>query len=305
MKMDFKTALKTVYETRKSDDELYNPFLIYSRAADLIGDSYEEKKKLSLFFTVEKRINLLAILSDSTEDNADDVREGYFEISDLMSEKSFNRLVDMLMEVVGLVTPEMDEKLYKAKSAEDCSQSHVDADNAENKKSPVLSETKDDAPSEDQNTVESVSGKTYAYGRRASSFSMIRALLFLLSVAALVTCGVLHVRWEIYQWIVGAASLVILLMVRSVAAAVMRGIFIDDEIPFTIMLGVEVVANFILFFMFRDAYNIICYWASAALLISGVIAAAISFDDFMPVCGWINVIEIILTIAIILLNIFL
>ena len=61
--MGFLAALKTVYETRNSDNELDEPFLIYSRTADLIGNSYEDKKKLSLFFAVSKRLNVLMLSS--------------------------------------------------------------------------------------------------------------------------------------------------------------------------------------------------------------------------------------------------
>lgn len=111
--MEFLAALKTVYETRNSDDELNEPFLIYSRAADLIGNSYEDKKKLSLFFAVSKRLNVLMLLSSFQSDGVNAIREQYSAVADLLSESAFNRLIDALIGIVGIVTPEMDEDFYE------------------------------------------------------------------------------------------------------------------------------------------------------------------------------------------------
>ena len=111
--MDFLAALKIVYETRNSDDELDEPFLIYSRTADLIGNSYEDKKKLSLFFAVSKRLNVLMLLSSLQSDGVNAIREQYSAVADLLSESAFNRLIDALIGIVGIVTPEMDEDFYE------------------------------------------------------------------------------------------------------------------------------------------------------------------------------------------------
>ena len=111
--MDFLAALKTVYETRNSDDELDEPFLIYSRTADLIGNSYEDKKKLSLFFAVSKRLNVLMLLSSLQSDGVNAIREQYSAVVDLLSESAFNRLIDTLIDIVGIVTPDMDEDFYE------------------------------------------------------------------------------------------------------------------------------------------------------------------------------------------------
>ena len=111
--MDFLAALKIVYETRNSDNELDEPFLIYSRTADLIGNSYEDKKKLSLFFAVSKRLNVLMLLSSLQLDGVNAIREQYSAVADLLSESVFNRLIDALIDIVGIVTPEMDEDFFE------------------------------------------------------------------------------------------------------------------------------------------------------------------------------------------------
>ncbi len=111
--MDFLAALKIVHETRNSDDELDEPFLIYSRTADLIGNSYDDKKKLSLFFAVSKRLNVLMLLSSLQSDGVNAIREQYSAVADLLSESAFNRLIDALIDIVGIVTPEIGEDFYE------------------------------------------------------------------------------------------------------------------------------------------------------------------------------------------------
>ncbi len=111
--MDFLAALKTVYEMRNSDNELNEPFLIYSRTADLIGNAYEDKKKLSLFFAVSKRLNLLMLLSSVPFDSTNVIRGQYSSVADLLSGSAFNRLIDVLIDVIGIVPPDMDEEIYE------------------------------------------------------------------------------------------------------------------------------------------------------------------------------------------------
>lgn len=88
-------------------------------------------------------------------------------------------------------------------------------------------------------------------------------------------------------------------------SAIMENVLIDDEIFDTVALCAAVVANFILFFVFRDNYNVVCYWVSAILLILGNCAAVKAFGYDSLACGWIDISACIVTAVIIILNIFL
>lgn len=109
--MDFRAALKIVYEEQKIADTPASPFLIYSKMADLIGDSYTDKKKLTTFFAVEKRVDIFGLCFEPENEN--EVRESYFKVRDILSESAFNRLIDLLIDIS---MPEAEEQEDKKES---------------------------------------------------------------------------------------------------------------------------------------------------------------------------------------------
>lgn len=305
--MDFLAALKKVYETRNSDDELNEPFLIYSRTTDLIGNSYEDKKKLSLFFAVSKRLNVLMLLSSFQSDGVNAIREQYSAVADLLSESVFNRLIDALIDIVGIVTPDMDEDFYEPYDNgfdDDYSNSGAIVYDGTAEKTTTSAETNCNVLQENPTSEANRADFSDSHGD-IDGLTVILGLVLLFNVAVLVICGVSGVRWNVYQWIVGVTSSAILLEVGFLLSNIMDDVLFYGEIFDTIAFCVAVVANFILFFVFRDNYNVVCYWVSAILLILGNCAAvkASGYDSFA--CGWCDIGACVVTAAIILLNIFL
>ena len=306
--MDFLAALKIVYETRNSDDELNEPFLIYSRAADLIGNSYEDKKKLSLFFAVSKRLNVLMLLSSLQLDGVNAIREQYSAVADLLSESVFNRLIDALIDIVGIVTPDMDEDFYEPYYNgldDDYSNSGAIVYGGTAEKTTTQAETNCNVSQEKPKTSEANRADYSDFHSDIDGLTVICGLVLLFNVAVLVICGVSGVRWNVYQWIVGVTVSAVLLEVGFLSSNIMDDVLFYGEIFDTIAFCVAVAANFILFFVFRDNYNVVCYWVSAILLILGNCAAVKAFGYDSLACGWIDISACIVTAVIILLNIFL
>ena len=306
--MEFLAALKKVYETRNFDDELNEPFLIYSRAADLIGNSYEDKKKLSLFFAVSKRLNVLMLLSSFQSDGVNAIREQYSAAADLLSESVFNRLIDALIDIVGIVTPDMDEDFYEPYDNgfdDDYSNSSAIVYNGTAEKTTTSAETNCNASSKNPKTTEANRSEFSDFHGSTNGLTAIRGLVLLFNVAVLVICGVSGVRWNVYQWIVGVTASVILLSGGFLLSAIMEDVLIDDEIFDTVALCAAVVANFIPFFILKDSYYIVCYWASASLLILGCCATVKAFGYDSLACGLFDIGACVVTAAIIILNIFL
>lgn len=306
--MEFLAALKIVYETRNSDNELDEPFLIYSRTADLIGNSYEDKKKLSLFFAVSKRLNVLMLLSSLQSDGVNAIREQYSAVADLLSESAFNRLIDALIDIVGIVTPDMDEGCYEPYYNgldDDCSNSGAIVYGGTAEKTTTPAETNCNVSQENLKTSETNRADYSDFHSDIDDLTVIRGLVLLFNVAVLVICGVSGVRWNVYQWIVGVTVSAILLEVGFLSSNIMDDVLFYGEIFYTIAFCVAVAANFILFFVFRDNYNVVCYWVSAILLILGNCAAVKAFGYDSLACGWIDISACIVTAVIILLNIFL
>lgn len=306
--MEFLAALKIVYETRNSDNELDEPFLIYSHTADLIGNSYEDKKKLSLFFAVSKRLNVLMLLSSLQSDGVNATREQYIAVADLLSESVFNRLIDALIDIVGIVTPEMDEDFYEPYDNgldDDYSNSGAIVYDGTAEKTTTPAETNCYVLQEKPKTSEKNRADYSDFHGGTNGLTVICGLVLLFNVAVLVICGVSGVRWNVYQWIVGVTVSAILLEVGFLSSNIMDDVLFYGEIFDTIAFCVAVAANFILFFVFRDNYNVVCYWVSAILLILGNCAAVKAFGYDSLACGWIDISACIVTAVIILLNIFL
>lgn len=306
--MDFLAALKIVYETRNSDNELDEPFLIYSRTADLISNSYEDKKKLSLFFAVSKRLNVLMLLSSLQSDGVNAIREQYSAVADLLSESVFNRLIDALIDIVGIVTPEMDEDIYEPYDNgfdDDYSNSGAIVYGGTAEKTTTQAETNCNVSQEKPKTSEANRADYSDFLSDIDGLTVICGLVLLFNVAVLVICGVSGVRWNVYQRIVGVTVSAVLLEVGFLSSNIMDDVLFYGEIFDTIAFCVAVAANFILFFVFRDNYNVVCYWVSAILLILGNCAAVKAFGYDSLACGWIDISACIVTAVIILLNIFL
>lgn len=285
MKIDFKTALSIVYKTRNSDEELSDPFLIYSRMSDLIGNDYENEKKLKLFFAVEKRVNLFAEIACNAD--AKILKKKYKSVSDLLSESAFKRLIDTLVESVNGQNGDTADLSDEAdKSCEDDSEEFSDEEE--------LSSSDTDGDDSDD------SDYNYSPAKDGTGSKVFAGCLFFLSVAVLVLCGVFKTPWNAYRWIVGITSMIIIL-VGSVAISEI----IYEDVFNCVLLCIFAVANFVLWCVFRGNYYIVCYWVTPAVLIYGMYATINAFDGFETACGWIDIGCCLLSVGTLLLNIFL
>ena len=78
--MNFLDSLGYLYHNRISDAEFIDPFLLYCRLSDLCKSSYEDKRKVLLFYQVDKKINLAkAILNKDCS-----IESRYSEVQELL-----------------------------------------------------------------------------------------------------------------------------------------------------------------------------------------------------------------------------
>ena len=284
MKTDFKTALSIVYRMRNFDEELSEPFLIYSRMSDLVGNDYENEKKLKLFFAVEKRVNLFAEIAGNAD--AKKLKRKYKSVSDLLSESAFKRLIDTLIESVNGQNGDTADLSDEAdKSCADDSEEVSDVEEF-----PSSDTDGDDYDAGDYN---------YTPVKEGIGSKVFAGCLFGLSIAVLVLCGVLKTPWNACRWIVGITSMIIIL-IGSVALSEI----IYEDVFNCVLLGVFAVTSFVLWCVFRSNYCIICYWVTPAVLIYGMYATNNAFDGCETACGWIDIGCCLLSVGTLLLNIF-
>ena len=284
MKIDFKTALSVVYRTRHFDEELSDPFLIYSRMSDLIGNDYENEKKLKLFFAVEKRVNLFAEIIGGCKE--EELKGKYVYITDLMSEKSFSLLVNLIIKCVCYCNCfNMPCTYGEDELSEYYDDAEIEYDDCENF-----------LQSDDSEDI----GCKYTPKRKRTGLKAFVGCSLFVCVAVLVLCGVLKTQWSAYRWIVGVTSAIIIVVGSFTLSEV-----IYEEVFNCVLLGVLVVVNLVMRCVFRSNYSIICYWVVPAITIYGVYATGNAFVGYEAVCGWIDVCCCILSVGTLLINIFL
>ena len=88
--MSFVDALSYLYCNRSRDEELFDPFSLYCRMSDICTATYEIRRKVLLFYEVNKRLNIVQALL--TGDASIDLK--YSEVEDLLSESKFQGLMD-------------------------------------------------------------------------------------------------------------------------------------------------------------------------------------------------------------------
>ena len=94
--MNFLDSLGYLYHNRISDEEFTDPFLLYCRLSDLCKSSYEDKRKVLLFYQVNKKLDMVRSILNKDET----VCSRHKEIADLLSEASFQRLVESIKCVI-------------------------------------------------------------------------------------------------------------------------------------------------------------------------------------------------------------
>ena len=106
--MIFKEGLRTVFFERKTDGEVTDPFFLYCRLSDLCSSGFVERKKVALFYAVDKRLCVFERLLKG--DGEQKLLDLYAVVEDLITEGRFRGLVSC---AAALVNEERKEKERK------------------------------------------------------------------------------------------------------------------------------------------------------------------------------------------------
>ena len=94
--MNFIDALEYLYHNRTSDEEFTDPFFLYCRMSDLCSSSYEDKRKVLLFYQVNKKLDMVRSILNKDET----VSSRHKEVADLLSDNSFYKLLESVKCVI-------------------------------------------------------------------------------------------------------------------------------------------------------------------------------------------------------------
>lgn len=98
--MEFREGLLTVYRGRQMDSEITDPFYLYCRLSDLCSSSYESKKKIALFYAVDRRLCVFETLLRDRVKGAKELKDSYCIVSDLLSEQMYCKLIECALWVL-------------------------------------------------------------------------------------------------------------------------------------------------------------------------------------------------------------
>lgn len=315
--MTFEDALYEVCFSLTAKDAR-EPFFVYSRIADLMGNSYDGKKKLEKFFTVEKRIGILAYVTRQVKGGARGAKERYEEVSDIMDCNSYCKLVDYMFKSRkgvriditnnGLEHAKVDEK-SKTDDSEIQVPTSIKVRESKRQNAKVDNEVASKCESVKRDNVEqkeseaptsaSVSGgsEEYQSGGGTCLPMIFVVLLFVASGTALVLGGVLKTDWRIYKWIISVSSTVLIVMLVTGISSLL-----DFPVVDSVVYCVLVIANAALTGVFFNAYYVVCYWVSSTLVVTGIAIAIKAYEDLETACCLIDTGGVLVAIATIVAN---
>ena len=275
--MNFIDALGYLYHNRTSDEEFTDPFFLYCRMSDLCSSSYEDKRKVLLFYQVNKKLDMVRSILNKDET----VGSRHKEVADLLSENSFNKLLESVKCVV-LPDYKREEKAKPQPQKKAAVQAVI---------------TKTEEPQEEETRTPLTS--SYVGGGDTDviiGLSIIGGVILAIGLFILFAC-IFNWSWAVWQWLVGIVGGILLSAILvGIVAWFNEECLADYYVLGTFVLGACVLLNFILLLIFRENYKTIFGWFSGFELILGAILAFATFDDVEEEWGVAQIIEIVLTV---------
>ena len=281
--MNFLDSLGYLYHNRISDEEFTDPFFLYCRMSDLCSSNYEDKRKVLLFYQVNKKLDMVRSVLNKDET----VGSRHKEVADLLSDNSFSKLLES---VKCVVFP--DYKREEKPKPQPQKKAAVQA---------VI--TKTEEPQEEETRTPLTS--SYVGGGDTDiiiGLSIIGGVILAIGLFVLFAC-IFNWSWAVWQWLVGIVGGILLLAILGgIVAWFNEEYLVDYYVLGTFVLGACVLINFILLLIFRENYKTIFGLFSGFELILGAILAFATFDDVEEEWGVAQIIEIVLTIILMVIG---
>lgn len=266
--MNFLEAVSYAYKNRRRDEDITTPTVFYAILSDLCGASYEDKKKLLLFFDLDKRYRIMNTLCEKRENDIDRLTEEFCAGESNVSEEHFEKLINSISKAIGIPVHNKEQKVRQ--------------------------------------TITPVT--TYS---QQHNLKTLKKILLAVGVAIVITCAILlgvfakNITWYVWQWIIGSG---VGAFFTAVSIAIVWKLddemIVDFHILGTVLLGIFLVANAVLTEVFQSQYKIIAIWMCGFEISSGIFLCIKSFCNWENVFGFIQIVEIVAIIAL-LLSIFL
>ena len=270
--MEFKEALAKVYRSKRTMNKLYDPLVLFGCISDLIGNSFVEKKKASLFFDMDKEVSFFKTIIESDNDTSIIVNQ-YEKVSSIVDYNKYIAIVNIVSEII-----QCEGRCYYPGNKVKAKPQQVKKPPAHKKATPKPVEEKQVAqqapaqatvPTNNTTTVTQTT-QTSSGSSSTSSVDSFTIMPWIIGIAVLIVAVVLlavfgkRIQWYQWQHIIGSIGGLILL----------GGIFVlcyngdDDGESYPIDVAVIAMLNFTLAFILKDKYSIICYWMFSYIFVA-------------------------------------
>lgn len=287
--MNFREALNHIYKNRERDEDITNPFLLYSRLSDLCSSSYVDKEKVQLFHQINSRLNIVQAVLANTE-----ISSRYDEVSVFVSQDSFDALVLTVKKVLDPSYEPKEQAINKSPGR---------------KKAVAVAVVEPAQEREEQETHTPLNPTSYTnnYSSGVDTEMIIGLSVvggILLAIGLLITFACVFAwPWTFWQWFIGIVGGIVAYLI---IALILFGIGDTDTI-FGIVGGIIIflaliVVNFILLVCLGANYKIIFGCLSVLNIISAIVVAYISFDEVEEGAGGISVVEGIVALVLMIVG---
>ena len=270
--MNFIDALGYLYRNRTSDEEFSDPFFLYCRLSDLCSSSYEDKRKVLLFYQVNKKLDMVRSILNKDET----VYTRHNEVADLLSDNSFYKLLESVKCVV-FPDYKREEKPKPQQQKKAVVQAVV---------------TKAEEPQEEETRTPLTS--SYVGGGDTDviiGLSIMGGVLLAIVLFIVFAC-VFNWYWTVWQWLIGIVGGVLLSAILvGIVAWFEEECLADYYVLGTFVLGICVLLNFILLLIFKGNYKVIFGWFSGFEILIGTVITCVTFADVEDEWGFVQAIE--------------
>ena len=268
--MDFREILAKVYRMRRTDKILADPVVFAGRMYDLCKNEYETKKKIDLFYKLDRKVNFFVSIIDN-DGNVEPLLSQYGEIAEYVSENSFRSLVLLVKEIV-----DKEGECYYPQGKQ--------PPKPRQPKQAPQRQTKQPAEDTPQPVSQPQQQPTY-HSSSADFFDVAIVggiiLAILIVIAGIVLLCVFGKRIEWWQWqhIIGAVGGAFLVGVTIIIGYIAAYDSVDATVTYIVAAIIVSAVNIPLVFVYKEQYSIIFYWLSAYQLLWAVILAFDTYFD--------------------------
>ena len=288
--MNFREGLLYTYKNRRTDGEITDPFYLYCRLSDFASSSYEDKKKVELFYAVDKRLCIFETLIKHGKKGEEELLNSYMVVSELLSEDKFKKLIEC---AVWVMSPTAQIPVKAVKKEDKPIHSNPQ------KIKPVQVEKAQ--VEEKQETRIPLNTYSYRSAMDEVDIFIVCGVILLLASLLVGLFGILvgifdwNISWGVWQWIIGIVGGSWIVVGLGLLIYLLHdGIFCDYFITGFLCLCAVTIVNFVLLLCLRENYKVIFGCISAWAILSGGILSAICFDDVEDEWGWVYVVAVII-----------